>query len=306
MPALLACFRRFGSLSIPGLAGALGVVAAVLPLAIWVGTYRRIGALWAAVVALAPFAVSTLAVHHYGAYADSWLTMAAVAGMLLTLIGIRDRDKSHLLAGSLALGACAALKNEGALWVLSVGAMLGLFALARGLPWKKAILPPIVAAVPAIVYFIAWSGVCKSLGLESDLLTRSSLGAIGGRLGIVLPAVWRQLVTGDWQTGLLDERLTWANWWRDSNLPLWLPAMLALPFVSQGPIRRRALSSLALLSGPAVYCAGICLVYLATPKPLEWHLGTSVARVLFLVPPAVVALVPLARLSRPPRETHER
>lgn len=314
LPALLACFRRFGPMSLHQLAFVSGAVAALLPLATWLGSYRRLGPMWAALVALAPFAVGKFLIMQYGVYADPMLAMAGLAGMVFAAIGIRDQDRLYLLAGAIALGTCAALKNEGVVWALSCGLMLGLYSLSRGLGWKRAICLPAGAGAIGVVFFAAWWAVCRSLGLENDILAAGSLSTIVPRLGIVLPGVARQLATGEWQAdinrfsmfaqnlavreypqGCSESAARWYVFKQFSDIVLWLPAMAAMPFLASGRVLRRLLSSLVLISAPLAYCAGICLVYLVTPKPLEWHMDTSLYRVLFVVPPAVVAAMALVR-----------
>ena len=72
-------------------------------------------------------------------------------------------------------------------------------------------------------------------------------------------------------------------------------------------MRRIALLLAALLAAPALYGAGLAVVYLATPHALDWHLATSLPRTAFgLAPACLVAalLAPILAATAPgPRHT---
>ncbi|MFB3891276.1 MAG: hypothetical protein ACE15C_04550 [Phycisphaerae bacterium] len=310
LPALLGWFKRAGGMDLLHLSSATGLVAAVIPLAAWAGMLRRIGGDLAGLVVLAPFGLEGFLWYQFGAYADPLLTMAGVYGLVLCLIGVRDRDRCSLLAGGLVLAVAVATKNEGAMWVLCSGVLIALYALDSGRGLVRSVGAVALAAVPAIIFFAAWSFACKRIGVTNDLAAGWSTALVSTRLEPVLTAVWGELS-------------------RPSNLFLWIIGVLGMLLVpvarevaevimAPSPASRgrefglilvAALRGLVrtavLLSGPALYVAGMIVIYLTTPNPLEWHLGTSLSRVMYLVPPAVLAMIIFARAGAGPRPSPE-
>ncbi|MFB3891275.1 MAG: hypothetical protein ACE15C_04545 [Phycisphaerae bacterium] len=304
LPALLALFRRFGGLEILGLSSAIGLNAGVFPLAAWAGMFRRIGGGLAGAVALAPFAMDRLLRLQFAAFADPLLTMAGLYGLSLCLIGVRDRDRGYLLAGGLALAVAAATKNEGVLWVLCCGPTVGLYVLDTRQGFRKAVGAVLCAVLPAAVFFAAWGAAWRRIGVSNDLVTAWTASLMSVRLGPVLTAVWTELakpanllLLGVGLAGMLALPVVW----RAGNVLM--GGSQAVRGGTWGEILRTGLlclrRTLVLLSGPALYVAGIVLIYLTTHNPLEWHLRTSLDRVLFLAPPAVLAMMLIARVGAP-------
>ncbi len=300
MPTLLAWFRRTGELGIHDSTLSLSIIAAVLPLAAWSALWRKLGPTWAAAAVSSPLIVPQLLFWHYGAYADGMLVMLDIYALLLAMVGIRDNDRGYLLAGGMGFAAAVMTKNEGALWVLSSGIFLGFYALEHKARVLDAVKKIALCTAPAAVFFFSWWGVCKMLGLSNDVIANGKLlgngGDTGKRIGIILDGFGQVFTFGTCSFGENSDRFD--RFWQHTPLPLIIPALILIPLLARGSIRRRLVRLAVLMSGPVVFTLGMMSIYLVTPKPLEWHLGTSLNRVMMVVFAAIFSMIFFAR-SKP-------
>ena len=270
LPALLAWFARVGGLELRELAWALGLVAACFAPALALGLRRALPAPAAAALALAPFAVPGLAVTHFGAYADPLLVLVALAGFAWSAAGAIRRDGALVAAGALALACAVATKNEGALWLLAAATGATALARAGGSSVGTALATGVRCALPGVLVFAAWRASCARLGIADTLPAELRFDLLGARTGELVPALGSFLA--------------------EPQRAIALGACAAATYaLAGGALRTRAARAAALLAAPAVYLAGLSLVYLATPHELAWHLGTSLPRTLFGLAPVSLA-----------------
>jgi hypothetical protein len=296
MPVTLAWFRRVGELGIHQSTLSLAFIAIAFPMATWAGLWRKIGPGWAAAAVSAPLMVPRLIFWHYGAYADGMMVMADVYAMMLAMVGIRDNDRGYLFAGSLGLAVAVATKNEGALWVVACAIGLGLYAMENKATFWQAVKKIACCIAPAIVVFLSWWGVCKMLGLANDVIANASVKndpnlTVAGRLGMILHYFGLGFTfpaSGDGYKSFWQALLS-------SPMFIYVPALVLIPLLSAGGWLVRLRMTAVLISAPAIYCLGMVFIYLITPKVLEWHLQTSLDRVLMVVFAAMFAVIFFAR-----------
>jgi hypothetical protein len=288
LPALLAWFARFADLEVRQLALALGVIAACFVPAQALGLWRTLPAPAAVALALAPLAVPGLAVTHFNAYADPLLVFASTAGFAWSAQGAIRRDGARVAAGGLALACAVATKNEGALWLVAAAAGATALARAAGAPHRVALGTCLRCALPGLAVFALWRATCTRLGVPDTLPSGLRFDLLEAR-GAELAAALRDFL-GAPQHALV--------------LAACIGAAIAL---AGGGVRTRAARVAALLAAPALYGAGLAVVYLATPHALDWHLATSLPRTAFgLAPACLVAalLAPILAATAPgPRHT---
>lgn len=280
-PALLAWFARLGGLELRSLSAALGLFAAVFPLATAAGLARMLRLPLAAAVALAPFAVPDLTRFHFQAYADPLLVLLGVAGAAWTTAAALRWDRAGLAAGGLALAAAVATKNEGILWLLAgTTAALLLSSLHRLTPGQRASGVASVA-LPGVLLFGLWQLTCRLLDTPDALASQLRWDLVGRRFAPLLVAIFEHLLT-------------------PANAPLLLGSLLALALLVRGTPLERLRQAGLLLSASAVLLGGLFLVYLGTPHELRWHVLTSLHRTLYgVVPMLVVAAACATALPRP-------
>ncbi|MGI5244370.1 hypothetical protein [Dactylosporangium sp. CA-139066] len=216
---------------------------------------------WAAAVAVGWSAFSPLWMVPTAGFSDAMCAAAFAAGVVLLVLG-REPFGPTLPLAMLLLSSAALMKNEGLSMVLAL-AVVGTVKYRRsirriGWVW----LPVGVAAV--------WSAVARALGARTDVLT-------GGR--------FEALLHGDPDTAgrfphvfaTMAGRVDWIVGYA------MIAALLGLLFLRG---RRRALGvgeDLWLWAVAGLYWCALTLIYMITPMPLEWHLSTSVDRVVILI-----------------------
>ena len=206
-------------------------------------------------------------------------TLAAAYG--LCEIGTRRRQEStpSWLVG-LFLGLMVWTKDEGLFLAIILLAVAVLRArLGGGRPQNRGWLGVAVGALPGLVA----TGVLKIAWVSSGEAQRYLDAEIWSRL--TDPGRWRSVAAA------FAERLV--PW---SGEGLWGGTLVVLLALSIVVIWRRPKAGAglgaALYGVPAVLAAGFfAAAYLLTPEPLEWHLRTSLDRLLMqLLPLAVVAV----------------
>jgi hypothetical protein len=279
LPALLGWFVRAGGLGIHQLAIPLGLLAALLPLAITLGLARTLRFPLAVCVGLAPLTVPHLLLYHWRGYADPLLVMLGIAGLAWSLVGAIHADRASGVAGGLALAALVSVKNEGFLWLCACAPALIMLSAIHRLPgpqWAALVLRMLA---PGVVVFLAWQLTCRRLQVGHVLLAELRWDLVGVRIAPLTEAFGATLLTP--QQG-----------------PLLLLCVAAVLIGSGGSPPDRLLRSAALLVMPVALLAGLFLIYLTTPHSLGWHVETSLHRTLYGVVPCVFALAVLAPALR--------
>jgi hypothetical protein len=196
-------------------------------------------------------------------------------------------ERRFLALFAACLASLAWSKNEGAMLAVAAGAACLITAGAPGRSRRAQAL----ALLPAAAVLVAQAIVNASFDLHSDLFANTEAGGflarVGSQTGAHLPVIGRYLL----DDAVLDVR--------SGNL---VPAMLLLALLIF-PVRltlRAPAATTTLLLGAAAYL----LVYLGTPRLIEWHLRFSLHRVLLqLSPLAVLWLAGAAAwLMRPDQE----
>ncbi|HEX5010852.1 MAG TPA: hypothetical protein VFY71_10660 [Planctomycetota bacterium] len=196
-------------------------------------------------------------------------------------------EQRFLALFAACLASLAWSKNEGAMLAVAAGAAC---LATAGAPGRSRGLQAL-ALLPAAAVLVAQAIFNASFDLHSDLFAHTAAGGFLGRVGAQtsahLPVIGRYLL----DDAVLDVR--------SGNL---VPAMLLLALLVF-PVRltvRAPAATTTLLLGAAAYL----LVYLGTPRLIEWHLRFSLHRVLLqLSPLAVVWLAGAAAwLMRPDQE----
>lgn len=275
LPALLAGFARAAELQLHELALPLALVAAGFAPALALGLGRALPAPASAALALSPFAVPGLAVYHFHAYADPLLVITALAGLVWSAAGALRRDTALVAAGGLALACCAATKNEGALWLLAAASGAASLARVAGASWPTACGFWLRSAAPGLLVFAAWRATCARLGVLDTLPAELRFDLVAVR-------------ASELSAALLAFALS------PAQAPGLVACVAAALGLAGGGARTRSLRGAALLAAPALYLAGMSLVYLATPHDLGWHVTTSLPRTLFGLTPACLAAALLA------------
>jgi len=219
-----------------------------------------------ALLALTPFAVFHAggviglgAAGDYVGYAD--LTLAtyffgATASMYRYLL---VRDPRWLLVSFLCLGMGAWTKNEGLPYAIWGSVTLMIAAKHRRIG---------VAGLGVVALFIVpWGGFKMSAGFANDILTQSQRPDFGKgieRLSTILAWGWRSAMQSGmhgliWPLFVISAALNWRN------------------------VARSPLAPCVLLVGVQLGIYG--MVYFITPRDLEWHLATSIDRVLLHLSP---------------------
>jgi hypothetical protein len=260
-------------LLVPLLAARLGppalvalAFAVLTPFALWSFAREAAGP-----DAAAPAVALLLATPLFSSIAAQQYADVPLAAFVLLAAGFAARG-APLWAG-LAAGLALCTKNDG---VIPLGALALVFALLRPRQlWRFAL-----GTLPALAV-LAWFKSTR-WPQANDLVTGSSAASVLARLH-------------DWQrfrdvgaafAGAPLRPLDWGVG------PLFL--LVAL-FVR--PLRHRLLALFL-----AVGLAGIFLVYLATPRPLAWHLETSFDRLLLQLWPAALLLC-ARQLSQSPAQS---
>lgn len=271
-------------LTIEALWRALGDESVVVPIAVALGyTLATAGVLaGAAALARGPWVVPAVLALLLGSgevlkqgasqYADvplGCLFLASLVGLALHARAPGPRGERWLLLAGAAAGLAAWTKNEGLLFALALPAGLlvsGRGRGARGL--ARGLLCLVVGAAPALLV-LAWFKL--ALAPSNDLVAGQGPGVTLGR--VVDPARWLTILRWLAVEGI--------------KLPVYLlAAYLAIVGLARDarrdPALRGVVAVLALLG------LGYFAVYLVTPLPLEWHLDTSLTRLLVQLWPSAV------------------
>jgi hypothetical protein len=272
------------SRSVPTLLGAVFTVGSVALLGGVVARLR--GPRQALVASLLLAGAPILAVHGAAQYADAPLAFSVLAA--LALLALADRARAEgagpgglvALAG-LAAGLAAWTKNEGTLlalavvtaWLATRVVVAGRRALRDAGPLVGGLLAPALAGLAFRLLLAPPSEMVAPLDLGT-LLGRASDPA---RLVLVVSAMARGLAS--FGGGVVAA-------------PVLGAAYLVLAGIDLTPSSRPAVVATGLAL--ALSLTGLALVFLVlTPYDLDWHLGTSLWRLLYQLWPATVLLLAL-------------
>ncbi|WP_414664585.1 ArnT family glycosyltransferase [Horticoccus sp. 23ND18S-11] len=216
-----------------------------------------------------------------------------LAGFMLAAVGLvalgdrrSDTDRGWFALAGLCAGLAAWTKNEGLLFALAFAAVVAAWAepdagrrnLARLLAGLA------IALVPVVVFKIWYAPA-------NDLMA----APFGPRLAQLIDAVRLETVL----RAFGREGLRFGEW---SLTPF---AVMALPFVAWRARRRWTGGERVIPAVLALMLAGYATTYLLSPLHLQWHLDTSLVRLLLqLWPMAIVAwclAVPAFEPARPVR-----
>lgn len=194
-------------------------------------------------------------------YADLPLAVFLLYGALFLYRWLKQQTATDFMLAALFFSFAAFTKNEGL--VTGVAALLllvGLSLALRQFKWSQAVILCLLAGL----IIVPWQLKKSTLGFTSDL--RPDLG----------------LIQANW-----DQRIAPVVQAMAANIPFpaksswaWI-LMPALYLVSLIVSARRWLSTLPVLAIIVVHSVAAIIAYIVSPHDLNWHLSTSVARVMF-------------------------
>ena len=230
---------------------------------------------WAVLLASEVFASQTAA-----QYSDLLQGLAFLSA--LVLLDAADRSESSprlLLAAGLAIGLACWIKNEGLPFTIAALAVAAWRFRGRGLPWLALGAAPGVLSTAILKMFVAHGREAIFPSTMGEALTKIA-GA--GR--------WWQAALG-FAKAVFDAGSLWAH-------PVLLAAALA--FALRFVPKPERVDRLWLWIPIAVTTAAEYGLYLITTADLDWHISTSVSRLVAQLWPALIWLFFL--MLRPPEE----
>ncbi len=230
---------------------------------------------WALLLASEVFASQTAA-----QYSDLLQGLAFLSA--LVLLDAADRDESSprlLIAAGLAIGLACWIKNEGLPFTIAALAVAAWRFQARGLPWLALGAAPGMLSTAILKMFVAHGREAIFPSTMGEALTKIA-GA--GR--------WWQAALG-FGKAVFDAGSLWAH-------PVVLAAVLA--FALRFVPKPERVGRLWLWIPIAVTAAAEYGLYLITTADLDWHISTSVSRLVAQLWPALIWLFFL--MLRPPEE----
>ena len=224
-------------------------------------------------------------------YADIPLAFYFLAANVLLYLGAASTDNNpgYTVLAGLSLGAALWTKNEG--WMLLGATLVVSLLLAllshksfmQILGWFAWLFVGLIPFLIAALYFKF------ALAPPNDLLSELSLGAIKSKLV-------------DLSRYLTIIKALRGQFFDYGNLavPL-IPLLLVYPLLSGFSLPKEELrAALGLFLRVTALAAIYFMIYLLTPKPLAWHLSTSLVRLLTQLFPSILLLYFL--LVSPPLE----
>ena len=214
-----------------------------------------------------------LTVSSWGLLADVPIMYYILASVILIHLSLTRKEPGSMVLAGFMAGLAAWTKNEGLLFLLAgvSGLVLTRYADLRGALIRYGLGAALPLAV--VLYF-------KSLAPPNDILASGSgldLLTDPTRYGILLKALGGMaLHFGDWPFSLLIALAIYA---------------IVVRF-SPPPGTSRSVFTIAAII--ILQFLGSCTVYLLSPHDLEWHLRTSLARVILQVYPSGLFIYLLA------------
>jgi hypothetical protein len=280
-PAMTARFWRYAGVEIPEAGALLGTLFAFSGVAVLVATLLQLRS-WPPGIGFGGglMLVGTPAFlnHATSQYADvplSFFMLATIALICLYSCSAPRRASPLILAG-FAAGCAGWTKNEGLLFIAAVLCSLTIRLLyERGKAWRHLawFSGGLLAPLAAIIFFkVAIAPQNEIIRLQSyhDTLLRL---LDGDRYVAILAALARTL----WSFGLWD-------------VPLILPLLV---FAALKGFDKRVFSNFGWRVGAmslGIVFSGYLIVYVITPYPLDFHLASSLDRLLLHLWPSVLLL----------------
>ncbi len=271
--AIAEGWRALGSewTLLPALGAAASAALVVALLVSGVATLR--GPSWGLGAGLVLLATPTFLFQAVSQYADVPLALFVLSAHLIVVLAPERRFSQLAVAGA-AAGAAAWTKNEGLLHLLALGAALAL-APRPGWPRGRSLAAYLAGALP----FLGLLGAFKAGWAPLNDMVRDTPGPL---VAVARAADLDRLSTV--ATAFVAEPFHVRHW------SVLLLAVLGLRFLGRRPAgNERPVAAALRLS-----LAGFAVVYLVTPRPLDWHLSTSLARIAMQVYPSLVLLAVLA------------
>lgn len=197
--------------------------------------------------------------------ADVPLAIFIAMGAISLALWLDEGDGRSLALAAVMLAGAANLKNEGLMATVCLLAVAGVIGLYRGLPRK----PFFLASLAIVLTALPWRIWTAAEGIEGDLPVSRGITDPGYLFGRI-DRVWPALEATARELG--DQRL-WLY-----ILPLAILVLAAALISGRG----RRVAAFYLGSMFLVW-AGLIWSYWISPHPIEWHLETSVSRVVSLV-----------------------
>ena len=238
------------------------------------GLAARQGAAWGLIAAAIVLASPRFVTYAAWQFADIPLGFYIVATFVLIQRACEsDRPRRWWILAGLAAGCAAWIKNEGTVFAVVALAVVGVWSLRRASGRSAAELGWLtLGALPgllAVATFKIW------LAPEDDYVRPLSVAWIASH--IVDTARW--LAVG--------EAFGRELWFNGAAMVGALPLLVVFVAIC-GIARPVAAAPLLCAATVLLVLAADALVYVITPFPLEWHLGTSLARVITQLWPALV------------------
>ncbi|HET9152804.1 MAG TPA: hypothetical protein VFN85_01660 [Solirubrobacterales bacterium] len=197
--------------------------------------------------------------------ADVPLAIFVAMGAISLALWLGEGDGRPLALAAVMLAGAANLKNEGLMATVCLLAVAGAIGLPRGLRRK----PFFFASLAVVLAALPWRIWTAAEGIEGDLPVSR---------GITDPAYLLGRTDRIWPSVQATVREL-------GNQSLWLYILpLAILVLTAALVSGRGRRAAAFYLGSIVLVwAGLIWSYWISPHPIEWHLATSVSRVVSLV-----------------------
>jgi hypothetical protein len=289
-PLMTARSWRYAGTDVPDLGGLFCILFALSGVALLGAALAELrGESIGLLMALVLIGTPLYLVHATDQEADVTLSvffLSAIALICLYFERAPDRPGILALSGFMA-GSAGWTKNEGLLFIVAALALL-LFPVLRqprtALHRAAAFSAGLALPLAAIIFFKV------SIAPVNDLIADRQYAEMVDKL----MNVDRYLITFG---NVLRTSWNFGGWILHPVVPL-------LAFIALRGVDRQTLRSPGWLSGAgilAIVLAGYCAVYVLTPMDLQWHLSSSLERLLMHFWPSALLLAGLATNPRPMR-----
>lgn len=236
---------------------------------------KRTGLLFTALLSLTPFLlahagglpvkIGGLYTGDFTGYSDLALSAYFMAGGAFLFLYMKEGVRAHLVLASLMFAVSAWTKNEGITFAGFSFLLLIVFLVVERRSSARDI---VYFLIPLFVFVLPWTVYKSAHGLTSEYVGNLSLSVFTGNLGrlaAIIPTALKFMFT---QVALLN-----FAWWA------YLASTL-LNFRNAGAVRLLTLHALLLLQ-----LGAYIFVYIITPVDINWHLLTSLDRLILQLLP---------------------
>lgn len=225
--------------------------------------------------------VPQFAVFGTNGYADLPITCYYTASLLYLFLWMKEKGTPYLLLSSLMSFSAAWTKNEGFMLSLVNILVLTIFLARDRMGFAKKALSLAAYVVPILLLITPWIFLKVTLGLESDIINKSTVTPANmiGNIGRIGPILY------EYQKHVFGPK----RW----NIA-WL--LVLLVFIVRSRFLFKDESGYIAIS--IILCLlGYSLVYVISPRDLGWHLSTSASRLILHFLPASMFWVALSTKS---------